>query len=461
MATEKTDVIIIGAGLTGLTAAYYLTKAGKKIKIIEKKNRPGGVIATEKQKGFLYETGPNTGILSNESTARLFHELKDSCNLKFASSVAKKRYVMKNGQWLPLPMSLLEGVTTGLFSLKDKIRLLGEPFRKKGTNENETLDQTVLRRMAPGFLDYAIDPFILGIYAGDPAGLVTKYAFKKLYNLEQNYGSFIGGAIKLAKKRKRQRKQPGFVATEIPVKRQTFSFEGGLSSLIKALVKRLPDDALETGASKLSITPQKNNYKVSYGQKTLDAEKILIAVSSNSLAQVLSFADSNFTEPVQQMKKSDVIQAAVGFNRWNGMQLDGFGGLIPFKENQPILGALFMSALFENRAPEKGALFSVFSGGIRKPEVVQKSDQEIIHTINSSMKKLFGADQPADFIKLHRYQEVIPQYGKESKEKLNKIEQIQNQYEGLYIGGNTIDGIGMADRIEQGANLAQKILEED
>jgi protoporphyrinogen/coproporphyrinogen III oxidase len=131
--------------------------------------------------------------------AELLEDLKDDCKPEVADETAKARWIWKNNRWIPLPSGLISGITTPLFSATDKLRLLGEPFRKKGKNPNETLAQLVLRRMGKSFLDYAIDPFILGIYSGDPARLVTKYAFPKLYWLEQDYGSFICGAIKKAK----------------------------------------------------------------------------------------------------------------------------------------------------------------------------------------------------------------------------------------------------------------------
>lgn len=193
---RTSQITIIGGGLTGLTLAFYLKRAGKKVTIIERNHEPGGVIRTFTEQGFTYEAGPNTGVLSSPELVQLFDDLGDTCSLEVANPNAKRRLILKDGSWEALPHNLSSAITTPLFSLYDKIRILGEPFRKKGSNPYETLDKLVARRLGKSFLDYAVDPFISGIYAGNPANLVTKFALPKLYNLEQNYGSFIRGAIK-------------------------------------------------------------------------------------------------------------------------------------------------------------------------------------------------------------------------------------------------------------------------
>src|SRR5512133_3474478 len=190
------DVVILGAGLTGMVTAHHLNKRGLDFLLVEMASRTGGVIHSVSENGFLYEEGPNSGVIGNIEVIRLFDDLAGQCELETASTNNKKRYVLKNGRWEPLPGSLKSAVKTPLFSLKDKFRILLEPFRPKGKDPHETLAGLVKRRLGQSFLDYAIDPFIIGVYAGDPARLVPKYALPKLYNLEQKYGSFIGGTIK-------------------------------------------------------------------------------------------------------------------------------------------------------------------------------------------------------------------------------------------------------------------------
>src|SRR5665647_1256793 len=177
------------------------------------------------------EAGPNTGVVSQPEIMELFDDLSGDCAIEIANPDAKKRLIWKDGKWHPLPSGLFQAITTPLFSTYDKFRILGEPFRKKGTNPDETIADLVLRRMGKSYLDYAVDPFISGIYAGDPSKLVTRFALPKLYQLEQNYGSFIGGTIKKSSEPKDERSKR---AT-----REVFSAKGGLQNLINALVKSI------------------------------------------------------------------------------------------------------------------------------------------------------------------------------------------------------------------------------
>ncbi len=164
----KKEVTIIGAGLTGLSLAYYLQQAGMEVLLLEKEERPGGVINSVEEGGFIYETGPNTGILGNPEIVELFGELAGLCELETANPMAKNRWIWKSGQWHPLPAGLAAAIKTPLFTGGDKLRILGEAFRKKGNDPMESVAGLVKRRLGESYLDYAVDPFISGIYAGDP-----------------------------------------------------------------------------------------------------------------------------------------------------------------------------------------------------------------------------------------------------------------------------------------------------
>lgn len=208
MRNITTEITIVGAGLTGLTLAFYLQRAGKRVLLIDKNNRPGGVIETLRDEEFVFEKGPNTGVIGTPEIVELFEDLKDHIEVEVPDATSKNRWVWKNGRWHALP-SGPKGATTPLFSFKDKLRILGEPFRKPGNDPDETLSHMVVRRLGRSFLDYAVDPFVSGIYAGDPDRLVTRYALPKLYNLEQNYGSFIKGAHEKHKEPKTELEKKG------------------------------------------------------------------------------------------------------------------------------------------------------------------------------------------------------------------------------------------------------------
>ena len=183
MENVQTEIVIVGAGLTGLTLAYYLHRAGKKVMLLEKNHRTGGVIDTLHKGEFVFEAGPNTGVINNTSLVKLFEDLNGDIEVEVPGDSARQRWIWKGNDWHALPSDLVSAVTTPLFSWKDKFRILGEPFRRPGTQPDESVADLVRRRMGKSFLEYAVDPFISGIYAGDPEKLVTRFALPKLYQL--------------------------------------------------------------------------------------------------------------------------------------------------------------------------------------------------------------------------------------------------------------------------------------
>jgi len=311
----KTDVVIVGAGLTGLTLAFYLKKAGIDFRIIDKSAKTGGVIQTISEKGFVYETGPNTGVVSHPEMTELFEDLEGKCTLETADPSAKRRLIWKNNQWHALPSGLGSAIRTPLFTWYDKFRILGEPFRKKGTNPNETLAEMVRRRMGESYLEYAIDPFISGIYAGDPEKLVTRYALPKLWKLEQDYGSFIKGSVKKAKLPKTDRDKK---AT-----REVFTAKGGLSRLIEALTEAIGPENMILSAENAIVKPISNKYQLQITTPeqlfSLETTHVVTTCGGYALSDLLPFLNEEETAPFNELKYAAVTQVLLGFKKWKGM----------------------------------------------------------------------------------------------------------------------------------------------
>ncbi|HKL32751.1 MAG TPA: FAD-dependent oxidoreductase, partial [Tangfeifania sp.] len=156
-----------------------------------------------------------------------------------------------------------------------------------------------------------------------------------------------------------------------------------------------------------------------------------------------------------------VVQVALGFKNWQGLPLNAFGGLVPSVEQRRILGVLFLSSFLKNKAPENGALLSVFLGGIRQPEMIELSDEEIKQVVKEEVSEMMQLENYSpDLVKVFRYNYAIPQYGFESEEKLKAISEIETENPGLILAGNVRDGIGIADRINQGRTIAGQIAKE-
>ena len=454
---DTPTTIVIGAGLTGLTAAFYLKKAGHTCLLLEQSDRVGGQIKTYEENGFIFESGPNTGVVGNAEVAELFEDLAPLCALEIANPAAKRRLIWKGDRFHVLPSGLLSGLTTPLFAFSDKFRLLLEPFRAKGTDPHESVGALAARRMGLSFLDYAVDPFLSGVYAGDPLQLVTRFALPKLYQLEQDYGSFIKGALAKAKQPK--------TARDKKATKDVFSVANGLEGLPKALAKAIGSEAIALGVKDIQITPDAEQYTVHYTQKgvvkTVQAKQIITTVPAYALADLLDFVDPKSLSAITSLTYAPVVQVSAGFKHLPIHLLPAFGGLVPSKENRQVLGILYPYACFQNRAPQGGALFSFFMGGMRHKDLLEASDEairELIYADLEAMLQLPAGVKP-DLLRIFRHSRAIPQYEQSSEQRFEAITSIEQRYPHLYLGGNMHQGIGMADRIKQGRLLAQRAIE--
>lgn len=447
---QQHEIVVIGAGLTGLSTAFHLHRQGRDVVILEKADRVGGQIHTYHENGFTFESGPNTGVVSFPEVAELFQMLEGSCQLEIARESSKRRLIWKGDRFHELPSSPVSAITTPLFRLSDKFRILGEPWRKKGTDPDEPVGALAARRLGKSFYEYAVDPFVSGVYAGDPMKLTTRYALPKLYNLEANYGSFIRGAIAKAKEPKTDRDR---LATK-----KVFSAVGGLQRLVEALSKDL---RIITSANNLKVMPTADGqWSCTYnGTEEIVCRKVVTTVGAYALPALLPFIPEAQMQKMSSLFYAPIIQVILGVKNARGLDFPAFGGLVPSKEQKRVLGILFPSSCFEQRCPDGGALYSYFIGGARHTDYLQKSDDEIreitLEAFHSMLK--YPADMQPDLLRIFRHEHAIPQYWSDSGERFATIEALQQQYPGLILAGNMRDGIGMGNRIHQGATIASSI----
>lgn len=457
---EKTEVLVVGAGLTGLTTAYQLSKAGKNVHVLEQRKRVGGQIQTFCEDGFVFESGPTTGSVSTPEVAELMSDLAISsdgkCLLETAPDSSKRRLIWKGDRFHDLPSGPLSAVSTPLFRFSDKIRILGEPWRKKGTDPDESVGSLACRRLGKSFVDYAVDPFLSGVYAGDPDTLITRYALPKLYNLEQNYGSFIRGSIAKAKEPKTDRDR---LATK-----KVFSAVGGLSQIPEAEADAIGHEHISLGVKNVRVKPSNEGWLTTFvdnmGQsRQLLSHYVVTTCGAYCLPELLPFVGKEQMDAIASLHYAPVMEVAVGVrNDWGG-DYRAFGGLVPTCEHKKILGILYPSSCFHGRAPQGGVLFSYFMGGVKQPELLDLSDKEIEYYVLKYFHEMlkFPSKVEPDLIRIFRHKRAIPQYEVTSGARFSAVQHLQKQYPGLIVGGNLRDGIGMAHRITQAAKIAAEI----
>ncbi len=458
MNTIEKDVVIIGGGISGLATATRLKSKGLRVAVLEKQARPGGAILTENHDGFLVDCGPNSTL----ETSPEIREFVDSIGLAkrrvYANEEANRRYILRGGKLRPLPMSPPAFLLCNLFSWKAKLRLCAEPFISPAPEEKEeTVAEFVRRRLGQEFLDYAINPFIAGVYAGDPDRLSVRSAVAKIYALEKNYGSLIKGAIKGAKERKQR-------AEVDKTKARLFSFRGGMTEIVDVLSKGLGDD-LATSASLKDVTLSKTpaqSHIISFEQNgsvhKFEARSVVFTTPAAETAKWVSGFAGNLSGQLEKITYPPVMMVFLGFkNKPDCRALDGFGFLVPKVEDRKILGTIWSSTIFPGRAPDGGAALTTFVGGMRQPEFAALSDDQLTENVLSELHAILDLKNKPDLVRIKRWRRAIPQYELGHQQRMQKVEQFEKAHPGVYLSGNFRNGISVGDCIVQSRVVADNV----
>jgi protoporphyrinogen/coproporphyrinogen III oxidase len=441
-------VAIIGGGITGLTAAFYLKERGIPVLLFEASNRVGGVIQSVRRDGYLAEFGPNSILETSPIVSNLVRDLGLESRRVYSQASAEKRFVVRDQKPVALPTSAAGFLTTPLFSLPAKLRVLAEPFiRRSPEGVEESIAQFVQRRLGQEFLDYAIDPLVAGIYAGNPQQLSVSQAFPKLLALEQRYHSLFLGQILGARARRRS----GQVSKQNAKK---FSFDDGLQVLIDALQASLERE-IETSAPIHCLWPSEEGWLIKPEQNSqsgaVECSAVILALPSHKIAAL-----DIRTTPA--LNVSSVASVVLGFRRADvAHPLDGFGMLIPQKEGFHILGALFSSSLFPNRAPEGEVAITCYIGGARNPLLPFIPPNTLTEIAVKNLETILGVRGQPTFKHVTLYRQAIPQYNLGFGKFRALMNEMEVQAPGLFVAGHARDGISLSDSIISGHKVAGRI----
>jgi len=445
-------VAVLGAGITGLAAAWHLRRAGFAPVVFEKSGRAGGAIGALRQDGWLHELGPNSLLEGSPDVAKFIDEVGLGPRRLFAAPSAGKRYIVRGGRPVAMPASPLAFATTGLFSWSAKFGLLGEPWRARGAADaEESVADFVLRRLGREFLDYAVNPFVGGVYAGDPALLSVRHAFPKLHAIEQRHGSLIRGALA-------RRNTSGGPAGRM------FTFPEGLGELTDALARSLgPSLRLHHAvrAVRRRAADWQIDFEVADDPHTEVFAAVVCALPADALAGMKfeGVPSAPSLELLREIKHPPVCSVFTGYRRKDVRHpLDGFGMLVPAVERRPLLGTLFSSSLFTGRAPEGHVGLTSFVGGMRNPELAALDDTSLLRTVQGELTHLVGAQGEPVFTHVKRWPRAIPQYTLGYQRFKDAIVAMEAAAPGLFIGGNCRDGISLPNCMESGRRLANEVI---
>jgi oxygen-dependent protoporphyrinogen oxidase len=450
---------IVGAGITGLATAQAILKMDPQADIVvfEAGSRPGGKVMTEiTPQGYLCEWGVNGFLDKSPPTLELCREV--GLEPLGADASAKKRFVFSEGELHKLPEKPPEFFFSGLLSVPGRIRVMGEVFSGRSRKPDETLAEFGTRHLGREAFEKLIDPMASGVFAGDASKMSLQSCFPRIHEVESEYGSLIRGLIKLQKKaRKEGRKDtpgpgPGGLLT---------SFEGGMSELTDTLAGRL-GSRLRLSSAVEAISSQGGRYTAHLrGGDSAEFDQLVVSSPAYAQAEMLRDLSPEISSQLAAIAYPALAIACLGYrSRDIGGQMDGFGFLVPSREQRDILGTVADSHVFPNRAPEGRTLLRTMVGGARNPQLAELPDERLLEAVQSNLRDIMGITAEPEFVSIYRHARAIPQYLVGHAERLRAIETELERFPGLVLSGNAFRGVSLNDCVVNARKTAAQLLQQ-
>lgn len=455
------DCIVVGGGMSGLSTAYALLQRNVDVLLIEAGANPGGSMQSERTpEGFVLEHGPNTVTSKDPELWAHFESLGLEEQRLVADRAGGRRYILLDGKPTLIPTAPPALIASPLLSPLAKLRVLAEPLIPRGPTEDESVFSFFARRLGYEPASRLLDPFVSGVYAGDPRSLSVRSAFPSIWEAEQRAGSVILGMISGSKPKNGAAKEPK--AAKKPRQRSVlFSFEDGLNTWPQAITRALgercwlnmPTRALRPAPDGWILTVEQDGKPVE-----VSAGQVVLAAPAFVAAELVKHIDQRAAAAMRGMYYPPLTVVHVGYRREDVEHpLDGFGLLCPSGEQRDILGMLWPSSLFPGRAPAGTVLTTNFVGGARRPELARLPDDELQAMVMREQQAMIGARGKPVMFKAIRWKRAISQYNAGHAHRIALLEQLEQAQPGLYLAGNYRDGVSVEKCWKRGNALAERI----
>ncbi|MFZ0463972.1 MAG: protoporphyrinogen oxidase [Candidatus Acidiferrales bacterium] len=452
--TSAHQVIVVGAGISGLACALRLSEIGVSVRVLEAAEKPGGMISTVEQDGFLFESGPQSFQMTPE-----LRELIRSAGFEnevLEAPPQTPRYVLLGGNLHSAPMSPPSVLTTSLLSMGSKARLFGEAFRhSKPPEDDESFADFVRRKFGTEILEHLAGPFVSGVFAGDPEKLSLRSTFPVMAQWEEEYGSVLRGAMKSRKGGDGPRERPTFAG-----------FKRGMGSFIAALAGKLghlcaTQVAARSVARAAAGAPGWTiDCSGAAQEATLHADAIVLATPAYEASRLAQGLSQLLAATLAGIPYAPVAVVAEGYRReFVGHALNGFGFLVPRREKMRTLGTIWNSSLFSGRAPNGMVLMTSFAGGALDLALVQMEETEIANLIRDELVKVLRISGPPAARHVWRHRRALPQYNLGHAQRVAAIQDELESLPGIFVAGNYLDGPSLGSCVAQGFRTAKAVQE--
>ncbi len=437
------EVVVVGAGISGLTAARLLRSKGHEVAVFDRSDMAGGRMRSERIGGFLMEHGANSMAGPAPAVDKLVAALNLDGEKIPRGAGARNRYLVRGGHAHALPIEPSRFFTSEFFTLAGRLRLLMEPF-VAARSADETIAAFARRRLGREMLDYVMDPLAAGLYAGDPEQLSVSAVFPRLKQLECRFGSVILGALRS------------------PCKRGLFSFREGLGTLPHALARQLAGRLYSGHRAEAVRRSAGGRFRVLVRNgahaRWIMADSVVVALPAYAAAEVLEGLDPPLAEALAEIGHPPLSVVFLGYRASAvAHPLDGLGVLMPAVEKRGVLGILFSSTLFPGRAPRQHIALTAFVGGARQPQLALLAPNELAALAQGEVRELLRARAAPVLVRTRRWRRGLPQPGVDHAARLARIATTESEHAGLFLTGNYFSGVSTAACIEQAFATARRV----
>jgi oxygen-dependent protoporphyrinogen oxidase len=455
-------IAIIGGGISGLSAAFFLEQrrlAGVPLEyaLFETSPRFGGVIFSERVDHCLVEAGPDSFLTEKPWVSELCHELGIADQLVGSNDSQRKTYILVNGKLTPMPDGLafmiptkiLPAALSPLFSWHTKLKMAREWFYPPLEVKNdESVASFVERHYGKEMVERLADPLLSGIYGGDATQLSVKAVLPRFAEMQARHGSLGKAMIESRKQTTSERLRPIFT-----------SLKDGMQELVDTLLLRIPRSSVHSNAQIKSLRPVDDGWRVSWKENTDQFDFVILAVPAYVAAELLEGSATNLASELRGIQYSSSVTVALGFDqRVRALLPSGFGYLVPRGEYKRVLAVTFVHNKFPHRAPEDRALLRCFLGGTRDEPVLELPDDEVLQIVRKELREVVGINAEPRFARVYKWRGAMAQYNVGHLERLQRIEQLRCEVCGLFFAGNAYSGIGVPDCVRSGQQAASQAL---
>jgi protoporphyrinogen/coproporphyrinogen III oxidase len=439
-------VLIVGGGISGLAAAYYLNKAGVRPTLVEKASHLGGVIRTSVQQGCVLEAGPDSFLAAKPEALDLIREVGLADQVIGSNDHLRVTYILKHGKLVPLPDGLmmmvptkiLPLVGTRLLSWGTKIRMGLEFLRRppKAPLADRSVYDFLLDHYGQESIDYLAEPLLAGVYGGDPREMSVNSVLGRFVEIETKYGSLTRGVL------------------AAPHPKGSGSLFRTLKNGLGQLVDKLKDSADVLHGAVESLERNGSGFRARVNGDFIEADHVVLATPAGDAARLLQPWNGNLAELLQSVPYTSSVTLSLGYRKDTfDHPLNGFGFLVPKRERKLLAACTWVGNKFSYRVPDDMVLLRCFMGG----DALKETDESLVVAAQRELRSIMGLQAVPVFQSIARWPNAMAQYTVGHSQRLEQIESIVKDIPGLHLAGNGYRGIGLPDCIKAGKEAATRI----